>query len=182
MCREGNRSCIKKIQGPAFTTKNAWTRFYGSVISVVKFPFSFAVSSYICILDTMYRIDSDWSFKDLVNTTASWVCHHRPSRLSVHDTSITRIQISATFFVCFSDLVSSYNSGRWPTWRTISSMICLFESSTCFEQLCAHPQEDSCMNTISGIITLCLWPSGKLVTYQNSVTFSQSLKRKALTW
>jgi len=27
-------------------------------------------------------------------------------------------------------------------------MICLFESSTCFEQLCAHPQEDNCINTI----------------------------------
>ena len=38
--------------------------------------------------------------------------------------------------------------------RTISSIICLFESSTCFEELCAHPQEDNCMNTTSGIITL----------------------------
>jgi len=27
--------------------------------------------------------------------------------------------------------------------------------SECFEQLCAHPQEDNCMNTTSGIITLC---------------------------
>ena len=33
-------------------------------------------------------------------------------------------------------------------------MICLFESSTCFEQLCAHPQEDNCINTTSGIITV----------------------------
>jgi hypothetical protein len=32
-------------------------------------------------------------------------------------------------------------------------MICLFESSTCFEQLCAHPQEDNCINT-PGIITV----------------------------
>jgi len=30
-------------------------------------------------------------------------------------------------------------------------MICLFESSTCFEQLCVHPQEDNCINTTSGI-------------------------------
>ena len=29
------------------------------------------------------------------------------------------------------------------------------KSSTCFEQLRAHPQEDNCMNTTSGIITLC---------------------------
>jgi len=27
----------------------------------------------------------------------------------------------------------NYNSGRWPTWRTISSIICLFESSIYFE-------------------------------------------------
>ena len=33
-------------------------------------------------------------------------------------------------------------------------MIFLFECSTCFEQLCAHPQEDNCMNTTSGIITV----------------------------
>jgi hypothetical protein len=46
------------------------------------------------------------------------------------------------------------HSGKEPTWCTISSTICLFESSTCFEQLCAHHQEDNCMNTTSGIITL----------------------------
>ena len=46
-------------------------------------------------------------------------------------------------------------SGKWPTWRTISSIICLFESSICFEKPCAHPQEDNCINTTSGIITLC---------------------------
>jgi hypothetical protein len=39
-------------------------------------------------------------------------------------------------------------------------MIRLFELSTCFVQLCAHPQEDNCMNTTSGIITLRKWPSG----------------------
>jgi len=36
----------------------------------------------------------------------------------------------------------------------MSSIIYLFESSTCFEQLCAHPHEDNCMNTTSGTITL----------------------------
>ena len=39
------------------------------------------------------------------------------------------------------------------------SMTRLFESSTCFEQLCAHPQEDKCVST-SGIITLYWWPDG----------------------
>jgi hypothetical protein len=48
-----------------------------------------------------------------------------------------------------------HNSSKWPTWRTISSIICLFESSTCFEQLCSHLHEDNCINTSSGIITLC---------------------------
>jgi hypothetical protein len=33
-------------------------------------------------------------------------------------------------------------------------MICLFESSTCFEQLRVHSQEDNRMKTNSGIITL----------------------------
>jgi len=33
-------------------------------------------------------------------------------------------------------------------------MIGLFESSTCFEQLCAHLQEDNGINTTCGIITL----------------------------
>jgi len=34
-------------------------------------------------------------------------------------------------------------------------MICLYKSSTCFEQLCAHPQGDNCIDTASGIITVC---------------------------
>jgi hypothetical protein len=42
-------------------------------------------------------------------------------------------------------------------------MICLLESSTCFEQPCAHHQEDNCINTTSGIITLFQWPSGMQV-------------------
>jgi hypothetical protein len=99
-------------------------------------------------------------------------------------------QRSGVFLIYFSDRASSYNSGKWPTWRTISSIICLFESSTCFEQLCAHPQEDNCINPLNsevypishllvllgdhpilyvstirvntscGIIILRLWPSG----------------------
>jgi hypothetical protein len=34
--------------------------------------------------------------------------------------------------------------------------MCLFESSTSFEQLYAHPQEDNCINTTSGVVTLVL--------------------------
>jgi len=43
-------------------------------------------------------------------------------------------------------------------------MIRLFESPTRFEQLCAHPQEDSCMNTASGIITLKISEWSKITT------------------
>ena len=31
---------------------------------------------------------------------------------------------------------------------------------TCFKQPRAHHQEVSCVNTASGIVTLCKWPSG----------------------
>ena len=42
-------------------------------------------------------------------------------------------------------------------------IIRLFQSSTCFEQTRAHHQEVSCINTASGIVTLCKWPSGMQV-------------------
>ena len=42
-------------------------------------------------------------------------------------------------------------------------IICLFQSSTCFEQTRDHHQEVNCINTASGIVTLCKWPSGMQV-------------------
>jgi hypothetical protein len=55
-----------------------------------------------------------------------------------------------------------------PRAPSISSIIIRFlECSTCFEQLCIHPQEDSCINTTSGIITVCWWPSGIPEGHQN---------------
>ena len=39
-------------------------------------------------------------------------------------------------------------------------IILLFQSSTCFEQTRAHHQEVNCINTASGIVTVCKWPSG----------------------
>jgi len=45
----------------------------------------------------------------------------------------------------------------------MSSIICLLESSTCFEQLCAHPEGDNCMNTTSGIITLKISEWSKII-------------------
>jgi hypothetical protein len=51
----------------------------------------------------------------------------------------------------------------------ISSIICLFESSTRFEQLCAHPQDDNCINTTSGIITLYVTAPPTCRTATNTV-------------
>jgi hypothetical protein len=42
-------------------------------------------------------------------------------------------------------------------------IIRLFQSSTCFEQTRANHQEVNCINTASGIVTLCKWPSGMQV-------------------
>ena len=41
-------------------------------------------------------------------------------------------------------------------------IIRLFQSSTCFERTRAHHQEVNCINTASGIVTLCKWSSGLL--------------------
>ena len=37
-------------------------------------------------------------------------------------------------------------------------IIRLFQSSTCFEQTRVHHQEVNCINTASGIVTLCCTP------------------------
>jgi len=42
-------------------------------------------------------------------------------------------------------------------------IIRLFQSSTCFEQTHAHHQEVNCINTLSGIVTLCKLPPGMQV-------------------
>jgi hypothetical protein len=42
-------------------------------------------------------------------------------------------------------------------------IIRLFQSSTCFDQTRAHHQEVNCINTASGIVTLCKWLSGMQV-------------------
>jgi len=42
------------------------------------------------------------------------------------------------------------------------SMISSFNPLKSPKCLCAHPQEDNCVNTTSGIINLCQWPSSML--------------------
>ena len=45
----------------------------------------------------------------------------------------------------------------------LNHLVRLFQSSTCFEQTGAHHQEVNCINTASGIVTVCKWPSGMQV-------------------
>jgi len=68
----------------------------------------------------------------------------RTSRSTVYKT-YSRHRWLLSFILYFSNRASSYNSGRKPPWGTVSSTICLSESSTRFVELCAHPQ-DNCIN------------------------------------
>ena len=104
---------------------------------------------------TWWKTELDWADSDLLHQRKSpcWPFGLVPANLwqNVETCTVTMGQNAQVWtllyiFLYFSDRASSYNSGRWPTWHTVSSMICLFESSTCFKQLCAHPQEDSCIN------------------------------------
>jgi hypothetical protein len=56
------------------------------------------------------------------------------------------------------NILIAYNIRFFPVGKQLDaqvfSMIHLFKFSTCFEQLCAHLQEDNFMNTTSGTITL----------------------------
>ena len=99
-------------------------------------------------------------FKGL-NAELNFTCYSLALLGAHHILHVSRIRIKQYEYITnknsilyFSDRASSYNSGKWPNWRTVSSITCLFESSTCFEQLCAYLQEDDCINTTSGIITL----------------------------
>jgi hypothetical protein len=50
-----------------------------------------------------------------------------------------------------------YEYNFWYNHSVLVAVWCAGEDGThhVFEQTCAHPQEDNCMNTTSGIITLC---------------------------
>jgi hypothetical protein len=47
-------------------------------------------------------------------------------------------------------------SCKWPTWRTIFFSICLLQSSTCFEQRCAHHQENQLYQYSIWYVSLCV--------------------------
>jgi len=50
-----------------------------------------------------------------------------------------------------------YRHSLWVTVQYTGYERTLLHSSTCFEHYCAHLQEDSCINTASGIVTLFGW-------------------------
>ena len=54
-------------------------------------------------------------------------------------------------------------SGRWPNWRATLLYNTFISVLYIFEQTCVHHQEVNCINTASGIVTLCKWPSGMQV-------------------
>jgi hypothetical protein len=103
------------------------------------------------------RLGGPWSGAEMDGLEDTTIFYPTEKKQLLHDCQLlqnwNKVYCSIKF--CFSDCASSCNSGKWPTWRTISSIIRLFEFSTCFEQLCAHPQEDNCINTTFGINTLC---------------------------
>ena len=55
-------------------------------------------------------------------------------------------------------------------------IIRLLQSSTCFEQRRAHHQEIKCINTATGIVTLCKWPSGVQVCTGRSLADSDDTR------
>ena len=65
-----------------------------------------------------------------------------------------------------------------PTWCT-NSLIHFLHSSTCFEHYCAHLQEDNCINTASGIVTLFGWLFSTQVT---RVTVSDAVLIQLSSW
>jgi hypothetical protein len=75
------------------------------------------------------------------------------------------------FLIFFSDRAFSYISGRWPTWHTVSSIIRLFEISACFEHPCAQPQEENCINTTCGVVTLKTNEWSKIISLDHSIVF-----------
>jgi len=54
-------------------------------------------------------------------------------------------------------------------------IIRLLQFSTCFDQRCAHHQEVNCINTASGTVTLCRWPSGAPDGHLQTVTIPDAV-------
>ena len=54
-------------------------------------------------------------------------------------------------------------------------IICLLQSSTCFEQRMLIIRRSNCINTASGIVTLCKWPSGEPDGHLQRVTIPDAV-------
>ena len=61
---------------------------------------------------------------------------------------------------------------RWPTWHTILLYNTIISILNMFRANSAHHQEISCINTASGIVILCKWPSGMQFEKEILCTFS----------
>jgi len=118
---------------------------------ILPSPFQFTFP----IIVSCYHIQQGWAQHGSCTSLVRLALLSSHAVSSVATVRYTERIETCFFFIYFSDRAYSYNSGKWPTWRTVSSILCLFESSTCFEQGCAHLQEDNCINTTSGIITPC---------------------------
>jgi hypothetical protein len=57
---------------------------------------------------------------------------------------------------CINYQTFTYNSCKWPTWRTFLFSTCLFQFSTCFEQPRAHHQENQFYQYIIWYVSLCV--------------------------
>ena len=98
--------------------------------------------------------------------------------------------------VCFIKILRSvlqiyYNQGTKLYWNLILTCLTLVNgqfyaqflyftirsllSSTCFEQRRAHHQGSNCINTASGIVTLCKWPSGASDGHLQRVTIPDAV-------
>jgi hypothetical protein len=83
----------------------------------------------------------------------------RWTQFEKHCTELTKRKLCA--LCCSVDRAASpYNSGKWPTWRTILFFICLLQSSTCFEQP-HHHQENQLYQYNVWYMLLCI--GGRLV-------------------
>jgi len=88
-------------------------------------------------------------------------------RLEKHE--LHDCQVCILFVIDLKMLTSNSGNDQLDT-QLLYFIICLLQSSTCFEQTRAHHQEVNCINPASGIVTVCKWPSGAPDGHLQTVT------------
>ena len=87
----------------------------------------------------------------------------KPASLLLYSVAVLHLQPLTLFFnILLTVLLDKLLVGDQLDTQ-IFYIIRLFQSSTCFEQTRAHHQEVNCINTVSGVVTLCKWLSGMQV-------------------